>query len=75
ISNNVNNIARMESTSLQGTSVMKVYFDQSVSIDLAIAQIVSSTNSIRATMPPGVQPPVILRFSASSVPVIQLSPA
>jgi len=73
ISNNVNNIARMESTSLQGTSVMKVYFDQSVSIDLAIAQIVSSTNSIRATMPPGVQPPVILRFSASSVPVIQLS--
>ncbi|WP_336486555.1 efflux RND transporter permease subunit [Methylobacterium nigriterrae] len=73
ISNNVNNISRMESTSLQGTSVMKVYFDQSVSIDLAIAQVVSSTNSIRATMPPGVQPPVILRFSASSVPVIQLS--
>ena len=73
ISNNVNNIARMESTSLQGTSVMKVYFDPSVSIDLAIAQVVSSTNSIRATMPPGVQPPVILRFSASSVPVIQLS--
>ena len=73
ISNNVNNISRMESTSLQGTSVMKIYFDQSVSIDLAIAQVVSSTNSIRATMPPGVQPPVILRFSASSVPVIQLS--
>ncbi|GJE45431.1 efflux RND transporter permease subunit [Methylobacterium soli] len=73
ISNNVNNISRMESTSLQGTSVMKIYFDQSVSIDLAIAQVVSSTNSIRATMPPGVQPPIILRFSASSVPVIQLS--
>ncbi|KAB1073908.1 efflux RND transporter permease subunit [Methylobacterium planeticum] len=73
ISNNVNNITRMESTSLQGTSVMKIYFDQSVSIDLAIAQVVSSTNSIRATMPPGVQPPIILRFSASSVPVIQLS--
>jgi multidrug efflux pump subunit AcrB len=73
ISNNVNNIARMESTSLQGTSIMKIYFDQSVSIDLAIAQIVSSTNSIRALMPPGVQPPVIVRFSASSVPVIQLA--
>lgn len=73
ISNNVNNIARMESTSLQGTSVMKIYFDQSVSIDLAIAQVVSSTNSIRALMPPGVQPPVIVRFSASSVPVIQLA--
>ena len=73
ISNTVNNIARMESTSLQGTSVMKIYFDQSVSIDLAIAQVVSSTNSIRALMPPGVQPPVIVRFSASSVPVIQLA--
>ncbi|UMY16829.1 efflux RND transporter permease subunit [Methylobacterium organophilum] len=73
ISNNVNNIARMESTTLQGTAVMKIYFDPSVSIDLAIAQIVSSTNSIRALMPPGVQPPVIVRFSASSVPVIQLA--
>ncbi|CAO4184408.1 efflux RND transporter permease subunit [Methylorubrum populi] len=73
ISNNVNNIARMESTSLQGTSVMKIYFDPTVSIDLAIAQVVSSTNSIRALMPPGVQPPVIVRFSASSVPVIQLA--
>ncbi|MEH3116241.1 MAG: efflux RND transporter permease subunit [Methylorubrum populi] len=73
ISNNVNSIARMESTSLQGTSVMKIYFDPTVSIDLAIAQVVSSTNSIRALMPPGVQPPVIVRFSASSVPVIQLA--
>ena len=73
ISNNVNNIARMESTTLQGTAILKVYFDPSVSIDLAIAQVVSSTNSIRALMPPGVQPPVIVRFSASSVPVIQLA--
>ncbi|GLS46310.1 efflux RND transporter permease subunit [Methylobacterium brachythecii] len=73
ISNNVNNIARMESTTLQGTAVLKIYFDPSVSIDLAIAQVVSSTNSIRALMPPGVQPPVIVRFSASSVPVIQLA--
>ncbi|GEP01305.1 efflux RND transporter permease subunit [Methylobacterium haplocladii] len=73
ISNNVNNIARMESTTLQGSAVLKIYFDPSVSIDLAIAQVVSSTNSIRALMPPGVQPPVIVRFSASSVPVIQLA--
>ncbi|GEP09487.1 efflux RND transporter permease subunit [Methylobacterium gnaphalii] len=73
ISNNVNSITRMESTTLQGTAVLKIYFDPSVSIDLAIAQVVSSTNSIRALMPPGVQPPVIVRFSASSVPVIQLA--
>jgi len=73
LSNNVNNISRMESTTLQGTAVQKVYFDTTVSIDLAIAQVVSAMNSIRSTMPPGVQPPVILRFSASSVPVIQLA--
>ncbi|KQP73554.1 RND transporter [Methylobacterium sp. Leaf113] len=73
LSNNVNNIARMESTTLQGTAIQKIYFDGAVSINLAIAQVVSAMNSIRATMPPGVQPPIVLRFSASSVPVIQLA--
>ena len=73
LSNNVNNIQRMESTTLPGTAIERVFFDQNVSIDLAIAQVVSAMNSIRAVMPPGVQPPVIMRFSASSVPVIQLS--
>lgn len=73
LSNNVNNISRMESQTIQGYTVEKVWFDPSVSIDLAIAQVVSSVNSIRAVMPPGVQPPVVLRFSASSQPVIQLA--
>lgn len=73
LSNNVNNIDRMESQTIQGTTIEKVYFAKSVSIDLAITQVVSATNSIRALMPLGVQPPVIMRFSASSVPVIQLS--
>ncbi|WP_158806715.1 efflux RND transporter permease subunit [Beijerinckia sp. L45] len=73
LSNNVNNIRRMESQTLPGVAIEKVYFDPSVSIDLAITQVVSSANSIRALMPPGIQPPVVLRFSASSVPVIQLA--
>ncbi len=73
LSNNVNNIRRMESTTLPGTAIERVYFDGSVSIDLAITQVVSAMNSIRAVMPPGVQPPVVMRFSASSVPVIQLA--
>ena len=73
LSNNVNNIKRMESTTLQGTAVERVYFDQGVSIDLAITQVVSAMNSIRAILPTGVQPPVVMRFSASSVPVIQLA--
>ena len=65
LSNNVNNIRRMESTTLQGTAVQKIYFDDEVSIDLAISQTVSAMNSIRAAMPPGIQPPIVLRFSAS----------
>jgi multidrug efflux pump subunit AcrB len=73
LSNNVNNIKRMESTTIQGVAVEKIYFDKTVSIDLAISQVVSAMNSVRAMMPPGVQPPVIMRFSASSVPVIQLA--
>ena len=44
-----------------------------VNLDLAIAQIVSATNAIRALMPPGIQPPVIVQFNASSVPVLQIS--
>src|SRR6202034_4467542 len=40
---------------------------------LAIAQIVSATNAIRALMPPGVQPPIVVAFNASSVPILQLS--
>ena len=73
LSNNVNNIRRMESLTLPGTAVERVFFDQSVSIDLAITQVVSAMNSIRAVMPPGVPPPVVMRFSDSSVPVIPLS--
>ncbi len=73
LSNNVNNIRRMESTTLSGTTIERVFFDGSVSIDLAITQVVSAMNSIRSVMPPGVQPPIVMRFSASSVPVIQLA--
>src|ERR1700743_3845653 len=73
LSNNVNNIRRMESQTLQGVAIERIYFEQSVSIDLAITQVVSAMNSIRAVMPPGIQPPVVMRFSASSVPVVQLA--
>ncbi len=73
LSNNVNDIKQMESQTLPGVAIEKIYFQDSVSIDLAIAQVVSAMNSIRAVMPTGVQPPVVMRFSASSVPVIQLA--
>ena len=73
LSNNVNGIRNIESQTLQGVAIEKVYFQPDVSIDLAISQVVASTNSIRAVMPPGIQPPVVVRYSASAVPVIQLA--
>ncbi len=73
ISSNVNDIKNMESQTLSGIAVQKIYFQPGVNIDLAIAQIVSATNSIRALMPTGIQPPVVVQFNASSVSVLQLS--
>ncbi|MDF2809783.1 MAG: ragC [Microvirga sp.] len=73
ISANVNGIKNMESQTLNGLSLTKIYFQPDVNLDLAIAQIVSATNSIRALMPPGIQPPVVVQFNASSVPVLQIS--
>src|SRR5579863_9928597 len=73
ISSNVNGIKNMEAQTLNGLSVEKIYFQPDVNLDLAIAQIVSATNSIRALMPPGIQPPIVVAYNASSVPVLQLS--
>jgi len=73
ISTSVNDIRRMESQTLEGVAVQKIYFQPNVNVDLAIAQIVSATNSIRSLMPTGIQPPIVVQYSASSVPVLQLS--
>jgi multidrug efflux pump subunit AcrB len=73
ISSNVSGIKNIEAQTLNGLSVQKIYFQPNVNLDLAIAQIVSATNSIRALMPVGIQPPIVVQYNASSVPVLQLS--
>jgi multidrug efflux pump subunit AcrB len=73
ISSNVNGIKDMEAETLNGISVQKIYFQPDVSLDLAISQMVAATNQIRALMPTGIQPPIIVRYSASAVPVLQIS--
>src|ERR1700754_2906288 len=73
ISASVGGIKNIEAQTFNGLSVQKVYFQPDVNVDLAIAQMVSATNSIRALLPPGIQPPIIVQFNASSVPVLQLS--
>src|ERR1700746_53581 len=72
ISSNVTGIKNMEAQTLNGISVQKIYFQPDVNLDLAIAQIVAATNAIRALMPPGTQPPIVVQYNASSVPVLQL---
>jgi multidrug efflux pump subunit AcrB len=73
ISANVTGIKNMEAQTLNGISVQKIYFQPDVNLDLAISQIVAATNSIRALMPAGIQPPWVVQYNASSVPVLQLS--
>src|SRR4030088_180210 len=73
MSSNVTGIKNIEAQSLNGISVQKVYFQPDVNLDLAIAQIVAATNAIRALMPVGIQPPIVVQYNASSVPVLQLS--
>jgi multidrug efflux pump subunit AcrB len=73
MSSNVTGIKNIEAQTLNGLSVQKVYFQPDVNLDLAIAQIVAATNAIRALMPAGIQPPIVVQYNASSVPVLQLS--
>src|ERR1700758_3516519 len=73
ISTNVTGIKNMEAQTLNGISVQKIYFQPDVNIDLAISQIVAATNAVRAIMPVGIQPPTVVKYDASSVPVLQLS--
>src|SRR5882757_117038 len=73
ISSNVNGIKDIEAQTMAGLSVQKIFFQPDVNLDLAISQIVAATNSIRSLMPAGIQPPIVVQFNASSVPVLQLS--
>ena len=73
ISSNVNGIKDIEAQTLNGISVQKIFFQPDVNLDLAIAQIVSATNAVRVVLPAGIQPPIIVQYNASSVPVLQIS--
>jgi multidrug efflux pump subunit AcrB len=69
----VNDVKAIDSQTTNGASVIKISFQPQVRIDAAMSQVGAAVNSIRFRMPPGVNPPWILRFSASTVPIIQLS--
>ena len=68
----VNDIQHVESESLAGFSIIKVFFQPNADIPTAIAQVVSSEESLLRQLPPGILPPQVLKYSASSTPIIQL---
>src|SRR5208283_4165523 len=61
-----------ESQTLNGVSVIKVYFHPNVNISQAVAQVTAIAQTALRAYPPGTTPPLVIQYSASSVPVLQL---
>ena len=68
----VDNIEHMESTTYNGAAVVKLFLQPNSSIDTANAQVTAASQFLLRSLPPGTQPPQIIDFSASSVPILQL---
>jgi len=68
----VNDIEHIESQSLNGRAIVKVFFQPGVQISSAVAQVTAISQSSIHSMPPGTQPPFILQYNASTVPILQL---
>jgi multidrug efflux pump subunit AcrB len=69
----VSDISHIESVSLTGVSVLKIFFQQGANIQTALAQVVAAVQPQVRQLPPGITPPLIIKYSASSIPVVQLA--
>jgi multidrug efflux pump subunit AcrB len=68
----VNDIEHIESESLAGFSIIKIFFQPNANIPTAIAQVVATEQSQLRQLPPGILPPLVIKYSASAIPIIQL---
>jgi len=68
----VNDIQHMESQSMPGLSVIKVFLQPGSSVDSAVAQITATSQNVLKLLPPGLTPPLIIQYNASSVPILQI---
>ncbi len=68
----VNDIEHIESQSLPGLAVIRVFFQPNAKVDAAVAQLSAASQSVLRSLPAGITPPNILRYNASSVPILQL---
>ncbi|HEY2406881.1 MAG TPA: efflux RND transporter permease subunit [Polyangiaceae bacterium] len=69
----VNNIEHVESQTLTGVAVLKIFFQPGANIDAATAQVTAISQTVLRQMPPGATPPFIIRYSASNVPIVQVA--
>ena len=69
----VNGIEHIESQSLNGVGVIRIYFQPGASIAEAEAQVTATCQTLLKVMPPGITPPFIVRYSATSVPIVQIA--
>src|SRR5262245_29898611 len=69
----VNDIEHVESQTLAGVSVIKIFFQPGAKVDAATAQVTAISQTVIRQMPPGATPPFIIRYSASNVPILQLA--
>jgi multidrug efflux pump subunit AcrB len=69
----VNDIEHVESTSLNGIAVVKIFFQPHANIDEALAEVTALSQTQLRSLPPGITPPFILRYNASTVPILRLS--
>src|SRR4029077_17673168 len=68
----VDNIEHIESTTVNGKAIIKLYMKHGPSLDTANAQVTSGAQTILRFLPPGTLPPLIINYSASTVPILQL---
>lgn len=73
INTTVSNVKRIESHTIYGKNVIRIYFQPNVRIDQAVSQITATSQTILRRMPPGTTPPQIVQYDASSVPILQIA--
>src|SRR5260221_1463570 len=70
----VNDIEHVESQSLNGIATIKIYFHPGANIQTALAQVTAISQTFLRSLPPGTNPPLVIIYSASTVPVLQVGP-
>src|ERR1700724_282092 len=75
LTTSVNDVEHIESQSIPNYGIIKIFFQPTVNINAALAEVSAMSQTVLKQMPAGITPPLILSFNASSVPILQLGPS